>query len=220
MNSAVYSALARKDNFSMDILGKSRAPYDRYPPAWANEGAPAPNLESFALDLLAQGKVKDVDCLVVGSRGGQVVLPTLWKVCGEDVPPAVVMNGGCAASSLPIPVHWPESAVTFLLLGGNDYFRGRMSNDEYLTDAQHRVPEGNTTTAILFVNEMQHMPQSELLMAILQHMISAVTSWNTTGDIPVNDFSTILDNLRRGAWHGKLAYKTDKGDSWKYEAFP
>lgn len=219
INSTVYSTLARKDDFAVDILGKSGATYDRYPPAWAKEGAAAPNLESFALDLLSQGRINEMDCLVVGSRGGQVVLPTLWKVCGEEVPPAVVMNGGCAMS-LPIQVHWPESAVSFLLIGGKDYFRGRMDNDEYLSNAQHHVPEGNATTAILLVHEMQHMPQSELLMATLQHMIRAATSWKATGVLPADGFGAILDNLRRGGWHGKLTYKIDQGESWKTEVFP
>jgi len=219
MNSSVYAALGRKDGFSVDIVGQSRAPYDRYPIAWANDGAPAPNLESFALDLLAKGSLKNTDCLVVGSRGGQVVLPTLWQVCGAEVPPAVVMNGGCAMG-LPTPVHWPESAVTFLLLGGQDYFRGRLSMDEYLIDAQHRVPEGNSTTAILLVNEMVHMPQADLLTAILLHMIHAVKSWKDEDCVPDDQFHTILGNLTRGGWSGKLTYKKDEGEAWETEAFP
>lgn len=129
------------------------------------------------------------------------------------------MNGGCAMG-IPIPVHWPDAAVTFLLLGGHDYFRGQMSNDEYLADAKHRVPEGNSTTAILLVHEMLHMPQTELLMAILQHMIYAATSWKCSGQVPEDSFSTILDNLRRGGWNGRLIYKMGRGDNWKSEAFP
>lgn len=216
-NAAVYSALAQSPDFSVHILGKSRAPYDRYPSAWA-DGSAEHNLESFASQLLLQGCLAETGCLVVGSRGGQVVLPTLWRECSEEVPPAVVMNGGCAMD-LPIPVHWPESAVTFLLLGGNDYFRGCMGMEEYLTDVQRRVPQGNTTTAILFILEMLHMPQASLLMAIMEHMIRAVTSWKSTGLIPADDFGTILDNLRSGGWNGCLIYKTGKGDSWKPEAF-
>lgn len=217
-NAAVYSALGRKGDLSVDILGKSRSQYDRYPPAWKH-GAPAPNLESFAGNLADQGELDDVDCLVVGSRGGQVVLPALWKMQGDSVPPAVVMNGGCAMD-LPISVQWPQNAVTFLLIGGRDYFRGTMKLDGYLADAQARVPEGNETTAILLVNEMLHMPQSGLLLAVLPHMISALSSWKATGDLPADDFCRIVGSLRQGGWHGKLTYKTGKGRSWACEAFP
>merc|ERR1719162_2802611 len=52
MNASVYSKLNHKDDISLQILGQSRAPYDRYTEAWgAPSGGPAPNLESFAMDL-------------------------------------------------------------------------------------------------------------------------------------------------------------------------
>jgi hypothetical protein len=225
MNAAVYEGLERKHGVAVNILGQSRAPYDRYPAAWAQDGAPAPNLETFALDLAGNGCLEETDCLVVGSRGGQVVLPTLWQARGGDVPPTVVINGGCAMGCLPMPVLWPETAVTFLLLGGQDYFRGQLGVDQYLADAAQRVPRANTTTAILLVHQMVHMPQSELLAAILLPMIRAVKLWKSqqnigAGQIPANEFRTILENLRKGSWSGKLTYKTAAGDSWKTEAFP
>jgi hypothetical protein len=219
INSSVYSALAQKEGFSVSILGQSRAPYDRYPASWANEGCPPPNLETFGLELLAQNCFHNLDCLVVGSRGGQVVLPTLWAECGAAIPPAVVMNGGCAMG-LPTPVCWPENAVTFLLLGGNDYFRGSVSVNEYLSDSQRRVPMANSTTAILLVNEMTHMPQAHLLASILHRMILAATSWKDTDQIPLDHFIAILSSLRKGGWSGKLSFKTTPGDAWETEAFP
>jgi hypothetical protein len=219
MNSSVYAALARREGFSVEILGQSRAPYDRYPASWASEGAPTPNLESFALDLLGQSRFAYTDCLVLGSRGGQVVLPTLWQACGDEVPPAVVMNGGCAMG-LPTPVHWPASAVTFVLLGGQDYFRGKMGMEEYLLDTERRVPDCNTTTAVLLVHEMVHMPQTELLMGILLHMIHAVTSWKSSDCVPLDEFQAILHSLSVGGWSGKLAWKIGKGDAWMTEKFP
>jgi len=219
INSSVYSALARREGLSVNILGQSRAPYDRYPAAWATEGSPPPNLETFALDLLAQGCLDSLDCLVVGSRGGQVVLPTLWEECGAAIPPAVVMNGGCAMG-LPTPVSWPESAVTFLLLGGNDYFRGSLPVNEYLSDSQRRVPRANSTTAILLVNEIAHMPEAHLLTGILHNMILAVTSWKDSDHVPLDDFRAILTTLRKGGWSGKLSFKTTHGDAWETEAFP
>lgn len=203
----------------MDIVGQSRAPYDRYPASWADQGAPAPNLESFALDLLAKNRLANTDCLVVGSLGGQVVLPTLWQALGDNTPPAVVMNGGCAMG-LPTQVLWPKNAATFVLLGGQDYFRSGLSMSDYVADAKSRVPQENTTTAILLVHEMVHMPQAKLLNAILLLMIRAITSWKDTGEAPVDELSTILDNLRRGGWSGGLAYKSGAGNSWNSEAFP
>jgi len=219
INASVYQALGRKEDFTVNITGQSRAQYDRYPVAWGGDGAPAPNLESFAMDLAAQGILDSTDCLVVGSRGGQVVLPTLWRVKGDEVPPTVVMNGGCAMG-LPIQVPWPDAAVSFLLLGGKDYFHGNMGMAEYLADAKSRVPVANETTAILLVHEMVHMPQADLLNAVLMHMIRAVTSWKSAGRVPIEEFKFILGNVRRGGWTGKLTYKTGPGDAWSTEAFP
>jgi hypothetical protein len=219
INSSVYASLGRQDGFSVNIIGQSRAPYDRYPTSWATEGAPPPNLETFAMDLQAQNCFDKADCLVFGSRGGQVVLPTLWNVCGAAIPPAIVINGGCAMG-LPIPVRWPELAVTFLLLGGNDYFRGQMPENEYIADAQRRVPRASTSTAVLFVREMSHMPQAQLLTSILPTMIRAVTSWKSLGDPPLSDFCTLLASLRKGGWSGSLSYKVVSGDGWEVESFP
>jgi hypothetical protein len=118
-NRAVYAELARDKRFELNVQGKGGAPYDRYPLPWEN-GCPAPNLESFAGSLPTQGDVERSDCLVFGSRGGQVVLPFLWREWGEKAPPAVVVNGGCAMN-LPSRMAWPQGAVTFLLIGGKDY---------------------------------------------------------------------------------------------------
>merc|ERR1719188_2403378 len=77
-NAAVFSELAGSSQLRVEILGRARAEYDRYPEAF-DGGKPAPNLDSFAGGMLAQGVLENSDCLVVGSRGGQVVLPHLWK---------------------------------------------------------------------------------------------------------------------------------------------
>merc|ERR1711959_735226 len=131
----------------------------------------------------------------------------LWRVLGDEAPPTGIMNGGCAMS-LPIPVQWPSKAVTFLLLGGQDYFRSNMSNEQYLADVQGRVPKANSTTAILFVSEMSHTPAPQLLMGVLEHMIGAVGSWKTHGSAPFQEFNIIMKNLQAGGWTGKLTYKT------------
>jgi len=219
INSQVYAALGQNDGFSVNIIGQSRAQYDRYPASWGSAGSPPPNLETFAMQLLAENQLKDTKCVVVGSRGGQVVLPALWHAQGADVPPAIVINGGCAMD-LPIQVRWPVSALTFLLLGGDDYFRGPLTMVEYLTDVQRRIPSANVGTAILLVHEMTHMPQAHLLAAILHSAVCAMTSWKSSGNLPWHDFRTIITGLRKGGWSGKLSFKTAPGDNWETHSFP
>lgn len=218
-NGAVYNALSRRHGVQLEVKGRARAPYDRYPLSWKGQGAPAPNLESFAADLLAQGIVEHNTCLVFGSRGGQTVLPYLWKMRGELVPPAVVINGGCAMAghdwALPEQPRWPDSAVTFLLLGGRDYFKGQRSIQEYLAQTKRNVPKGNRTTAILLVNEMEHMPRSDLLMAILEHLISAIVAWKASpNQLPTSDFQSVMEAASKGGWTGQLAF-TSSVASWE-----
>jgi len=203
-NAAVYSELARSSRLRAEILGRARADYDRYPEAF-DGGKPAPNLESFTVGLLAQGVVEKSDCLVVGSRGGQVVLPHLWKVAGSATPPAVVINGGCAMD-LPEATCWPDEAVALLLLGGRDYFRRGLSPEEYVADVKARVPARNSTTAVLFVNEMEHMPQSALLRAVLQPAIAGLLMWQERRKAPLDDFQLILASLTAAGFSGVLAY--------------
>jgi len=209
-NEAVYSELARSSRLRVEILGRARADYDRYPEAF-DGGKPAPNLESFAGGMLAQGVLEKSDCLVVGSRGGQVVLPHLWKVAGAAMPPAVVINGGCAMN-LPEAPCWPDEAVTFLLIGGRDYFRRGLSPEEYVADVKARVPARNSTTAVLFVNEMGHLPQSALLRAVLQPAIAGLMMWQGRRKAPLDDFRLILASLRAGGLSGVLAYTKREGD--------
>lgn len=218
INGAVYEELGKDPRFKLDIIGRSRAPYDCYPPAFQN-GAPAPNLESFANDVMSKGILEQTDCLVVGSRGGQVVLPTFWQLMGASVPPAVVINGGVAMGS-PIPVVWPDSAVTFLLIGGQDYFRGDFSMEEHLEDAMRRVPKANCTTAILYVNEMPHMPQATLLRAVLPHMIQVVLAWKAGRKDSVSEqMSVILQALNKAGWSGRLVFKRSFRE-WEDIEFP
>lgn len=205
INGAVYAELGRDPRFHVDIVGQSRAPYDCYPETWPH-GCPAPNLASFALDLVNQGLMEQADCLVLGSRGGQVVLPQFWQVRGSRVPPSVVINGGIAMG-LPTPVAWPDSAVSFLLIGGDDYFRGNLSPAEYVADCKSHVPVGNSTTAILYVQEMQHMPQGKLLAAVLPHMLRVVLLWKADRtDTPLEGMRSILKALNSAGWSGRLSF--------------
>jgi len=209
-NGQVYMALKKDASLRLQVFGRSRMPYDRYPQAFP-QGAPAPNLESFSRDVLAKGAIDSTDCLVVGSRGGQVVLPNLWSMKGDTIPPAVVINGGCAMD-LPFQVEWPRKAVSLLLLGGRDYFKPQhLSPQQYVADAQSRVPKTNSSTAILFVNEMEHMPSSSLLSCVLRDAIIAVTMWKESGMVPVTALQSILTALRRGGWTARLTYTRSNG---------
>lgn len=210
INSAVYEKLDQDPQFAVDIVGRSRAPYDVYPEYWPN-GAPAPNLETFADDVLRHHWVERSDCFVFGSRGGQVVLPYLWRHKGDLMPPVVCLNGGCAMS-LPQRVHWPISAVTFLLLGGDDYFRGNSTVDEYVAEAKAQVPQTNSTTAVLYVNEMGHMPQQALLNAVLPLMLRAVLTWDSTRRPPKDVLRLILSAVNRDGWSGRLMFTQGPGN--------
>jgi hypothetical protein len=208
INAAVYAELDQDRRFSVNIVGQSRAHYDCYPEDWAH-GSPPPNLQTFAGEVMQQGILDASELLIVGSRGGQVVLPNFWA-WGVKVPPTVVINGGCAMK-LNTPVRWPDSAITFLLLGGADNFRGKFSHQEYVEDSKKRVPKANSTTAILYVNEMQHMPQAQLLAAVLPHMLVALQAWQERGTAPLKEFRPILAALNRDGWSGRLLHTRAAG---------
>lgn len=210
INGAVYAKLGKDPQLAVDIVGRSRAPYDVYPQYWPN-GSAAPNLETFAEDVLRQRWVEKSDCFVFGSRGGQVVLPFLWKSKGAAMPPAVCLNGGCAMD-LPRKVQWPISAVTFLLIGGEDYFKGNATADEYMATIRGNVPAANSTTAILYVSEMGHMPQQALLDAVLPLMLRAVLSWKTTRRPPREVMRLILAAVNRDGWSGRLMFTQGPSD--------
>jgi len=213
INGAVYAELGRDPRFRVEVVGQSRAPYDCYPETWPH-GGPAPNLVSFAQDVLNQGVLERTDCLVCGSRGGQVVLPHFWQQRGAAVPPAVVINGG-VAMGLPTHVAWPDSAVTFIMIGGQDNFRGNLGCEEYIADTKSRVPPNNSTTSILYVEEMQHMPQATLLSAVLPHLIKAVLLWQADRvDNFREELRHILQAMTSAGWRGRLMY-TKAAGSWE-----
>mmetsp|Transcript_21125 Transcript_21125/g.39709 ORF Transcript_21125/g.39709 Transcript_21125/m.39709 type:complete len:529 (-) Transcript_21125:156-1742(-) len=220
INGPVYSELGRNASFQVEVVGRSRAAYDVYPPCWPH-GAPAPNLQSFADEVLETGVHMKVKTMVFGSRGGQVVLPHMWQAEAQGlvapVPPAVVINGGCAMK-LPNPVVWPDTAVTFLLIGGQDNFRGKLTIEDYVAETRSHVPAANKTTAILFVNEMTHMPQQPLLRGVLRLMLKAITSWKADVKVPLEQFRNILAFLRQDGWSGRLLYTTSPG-IWEDIAF-
>jgi len=112
---------------------------------------------------------------------------------------------------LPVAPCWPDEAVTFLLLGGHDYFRGHCSLDGYLDDVKARVPARNSTTAVLFVSEMGHMPQPALLRAVLHPAIAGLLMWQASREAPLDDFQLILASLALTGFSGVLAYTKAEG---------
>ncbi|CAK9112543.1 unnamed protein product [Durusdinium trenchii] len=163
----------------VELCGSRGAAYDRYPPSWQNGKAP-PNLETFAQELLAKPMG---DVLVLGSRGGQVVLPRFWQRLGNQVPPAVVINGGCAMNLPGVKIPWPPQAVTIMLMGAQDFFKGQKSSAEYLTASKGHVP-ANSRTAILYVRQMQHMPSKALLQMVLGPLVMAAAMWKYSKNCP------------------------------------
>lgn len=113
---------------------------------------------------------------------------------------------------LPDPVAWPEKAMTFMLMGGRDFFKRKLSSEDYVLQAQNCVNPRNKTTAILFVEEMTHMPQVELLTAILPQALRSLVTWKQTGLAPINDFKLLVATLKQSSWSGCLHYTTPEGD--------
>jgi len=137
---------------------------------------------------------------------------------GDKAPPAVVINGGCAMTIPGPPVQWPLRAVTILILGGADYFRGRLNGKDYVASTSNRVPQGNSSTAILYIREMDHMPQSSLMQIILQPLLLAAIYWKSSGRPPVYELHNILKDLEIGQWSGSLSYLEAQG-KWKEISF-
>lgn len=204
-NGKVYMSFKQDPRLQLRLAGRSGMPYDRYPPMWP-QGGPAPNLATFAQGMLSEGLLGSTDCLILGSRGGQVVLPSLWNALGDSAPPAIVINGGCAMD-LPFKFNWPGKAVTLLVLGGRDYFKPvNVAPHQYLSYSQRYVPTSNSSTAILYVQEMEHMPSQPVLAAVLNHAIAALVSWRRHGQVPLGAFETILRSVKSLGMTARLTY--------------
>jgi len=125
--------------------------------------------------------------------------------------------------NLPSRTIWPDTAITFLLIGGQDNFRGSFGIEEYVADTRSHVPKANKTTAILYVNEMTHMPQQRLLHRILGPMLKGLSTWQGSGQPPLEHFRSILQCLSKDGWSGRLLYTATSAQyGWediKFSAF-
>lgn len=112
---------------------------------------------------------------------------------------------------LPEAPRWPDEAVALLLIGGRDNFRGNFSPEGYVADVKARVPARNSTTALLLVSEMGHMPQPGLLHAVLHPAIAGLLLWQESHEAPLDDFQLILASLTAAGFSGVLAYTRREG---------
>lgn len=145
-------------------------------------GSPS-DAERPTLDFMEPVGEATLDCLVCGSRGGQVTLPALWLL-GCRLP-CVVVNGGCCREE--VGWAWPAGAVVVLLTGGDDFFNGhRKSWDPaddpadrlqcrdrlYLAELWRAVPAASRrSAAICHVPTMGHRPPAALLSALLPPLV-------------------------------------------------
>lgn len=146
--------------------GRSQAWYDRHL-AW-EEGQP---VQAFAV-WRSEGAF---DCLVCGSRAGQVTLPALWLL--GCCLPAVVVNSGCARPE--IAWAWPEGVPVVLVAGGRDFFAGdfRGDRDGHIGSLWEAVPEAaRALTAIYYVPHMGHSPSNALLEELLPTLVRYAVS--------------------------------------------
>ncbi|CAE8601208.1 unnamed protein product [Polarella glacialis] len=214
---SIYADLGRDSRFQVQVVGKKGVNYDRYPLGWETGSSP-PNLASFGTDIARIGIPERTDCFIFGSRGGQAVLPVLWQALGDSVPPSVVINGGCAMNLPGSACRWPQHAVTLMLLGGQDYFRGSSSAEEYLQQTCRCVPTQNRTTALIYLPEMKHMPQKEVLDAMMFAMVLAALSWQESPQHPpLGFFRAAMQALEQEGFGGRLLYTVADADtgSWR-----
>lgn len=124
-----------------------------------------------------------LNCIVCGSRGGQVTLPALWRL-GCTLP-CVVINGGCAREQA--GWLWPPGVSVVLLTGGRDTICNEFARwpAERRDEAQHAFLEqtwsavpaaSRPTTAIVHIPAMGHRPEAELLRAVLPPLVAWAAS--------------------------------------------
>jgi len=132
-----------------------------YPPGW-KQGTPdltfngGKNLATFADDValpLLEGLVKEgrgPAAIIAGSRGGQVTIPRLW-ICGWRGP-TVVINGGCASTSVV-----PGDPVRLVLVtGGRDFF----STKDPSNTVRVLRKEDHRSAVVLYHHALEpHMPR-------------------------------------------------------------
>lgn len=167
--------------------------YDRYPPFWAtgtsnlnlidmttNDEVFNPRTRQAELGIEKQiRKVlqnSDVHCIVCGSRGGQVVIPTLWGL-GVNIP-SVVLNGGCINS--PCISKHPSSRIV-LATFGKDYFPTKNPQISINAIYKNQSLKGTILAHFTFQN---HRPDDKYFSIVLPYLVDAAINDTT---IKLND---------------------------------
>ncbi|CAJ1428914.1 unnamed protein product [Effrenium voratum] len=119
--------------------------------------------------------------------------------------------------NLPGPkIAWPNQAVNILLLGGQDFFKGQKSSSEYLASTKKCIPV-NTRTAIIYVRQMQHVPQKALLQMVLRPLVLAAAAWQFSKINPEEQLRAVTNQLEMMNWSGALLVLT--AGAWKESTF-
>lgn len=181
--------------YNLILVGHSCAGngYDRYPPFWATgtndlnlidmttndevfnpiTGQTELGIEKRIRNIL---ETTDVHCIVCGSRGGQVVIPTLWGL-GIDIP-SVVLNGGCINS--PCTSKYPSSRVV-LATFGKDYFPTKNPQISINAMYKHQSLKGTILAHFCYQN---HRPDDKYFSIVLPYLVDAAINDST---IKLND---------------------------------
>lgn len=224
-NRHAYQAIDLDPRFAVQIVGytfHSGAPYDRYP-----DGTPGQNHHTFAQSVIDGSfheylsphiqpgmpfmrlpfstPLLECSALFFGSRGGQSILPYMWHKLGDALPPVVVVNAGPTMAGVTYREFWPQSAVVFLLVCGNDYFSGGIPKQQYLENTLAGVPSYSATTAVLFVRELSHMPDSELMLKVYPEMVKSVIDWKEQGKPNIDRFKKLAHTIPSHVVNQKLA---------------
>jgi len=105
-----------------------------------------------------------------------------------------------------------------MLLGGQDFFRGNLSAEEYMMRTCQCVGPSNTTTAFFYVPEMKHMPQDAVIQATLGCLVEAALDWSKGGLTAVmKHLGEAQEALIRIGFGGVLRFTTPSG--WQEQRF-
>ena len=173
-----------ENNYNLILLGHSclGCGYDRYPLFW-DKGTSGfnlidmttndkifnprtletePGIEKFIKKIL---ETKRIHCIICGSRGGQVVLPTLWTL-GIDIP-TVILNAGCINS--PCLNKLPDSRIV-LSTFGKDYFPTKNPQISINAVLNNKFPKGTILAHSYFEG---HRPKDNYLKNLLPNLVKA-----------------------------------------------
>ena len=143
--------------------------YDNYPVIWNSKNNPF-TLVDIVPDLILPKITSGIepDVILCGSRGGQIILPTLWQY-GYNYP-AVVINGDIVNYYKKTKQKFPDNLKLVLLVGGKDYFK---NYDTIISQAPWQP-------GIFIVRDpvMSHMPNYNRLNKMLPAMIQTARTGN------------------------------------------